>query len=686
MIQPWYNEFEDIICNYRFISLNEQILPWKLEENGPSHDKPVAGGYCGTISMEWLAATPVLIGKGDDFVNPKRLRDDDPNSPFILPGKTLRGMIRAVMRIGTWSALGPINDKTAHWRNPEYQQHKYSNDLKSAWLSFEPENNRWRLTLCRSEKLTSRELGGSGDLGYNDGDNSDHKNLAWIHADANRKLMANPVAANGTRFGNAGGFVNQHLVLSGAFGTRKNHQHVFYPLNDREKILAASQSVLLPKAFIKPFFDAHSAYSSRALRPDSNLAPWLEDYAVMINQREAIEKSSGLILNPEHRRIREWDTPPGIPVWCAFKDNRKAVAAIGMTQMMRVPADYSVRQVANRSQVPPSDQQGILLDWDRALFGYVDEDGDNSEAFRGRIKFGFASASSDAPVYPAGNQYIRITQMEPRLGYFPTYLHHVSGWGEDAARDWCDFGYDSKKSIINGRKRYPVKEFAYPFDNPVFRVTEGGNLTATQTALKFIDRGAIFSGSIKFHNLHRLELGALLWVLSLGDEGAFSPEGGKHHHSAGRLKAFWYGQLKPRNLRLRRLIKLPSEEAPTRQVLDDGEFSQQDCQDCIANFKAHMGEAMIGAYLDGDTQNLSREEHITCFDNAVRNLLLFTNSKAEKGVGGLKEPSLKRNFRPFNDYSEFRTRKAKGYPRWPDSGQNALHFGVEPDIDEPGQI
>lgn len=80
-------------------------------------DRPKEDGCCASITLEWTAETPLLIGEAavesnetqdGTLVTPFRLRDDEPDS-YIIPGATLRGAIRSVAEIAAGAMLTQVN-------------------------------------------------------------------------------------------------------------------------------------------------------------------------------------------------------------------------------------------------------------------------------------------------------------------------------------------------------------------------------------------------------------------------------------------------------------------------------------------------------------------------------------------------------------------------------------------------
>jgi CRISPR-associated protein (TIGR03986 family) len=125
----WYQD-AGMGAEYRFVPLAKKVepSPVQLGGNGLSHSKPVPGGFSGQLKLDLIAETPVLFGKarkigGKDIVAPARLHEGE-DAPYVMPPNAVRGMLRSLYRIATFSAFNPINrDHVFASRTPEYLEY-----------------------------------------------------------------------------------------------------------------------------------------------------------------------------------------------------------------------------------------------------------------------------------------------------------------------------------------------------------------------------------------------------------------------------------------------------------------------------------------------------------------------------------------------------------------------------------
>lgn len=68
---------------------------------------PIPEGMCGWLDVSWCVETPILIGNGADPVSPQML-----HGVPVLPGATIRGMLRGIVETITQAQFGRLDAKT----------------------------------------------------------------------------------------------------------------------------------------------------------------------------------------------------------------------------------------------------------------------------------------------------------------------------------------------------------------------------------------------------------------------------------------------------------------------------------------------------------------------------------------------------------------------------------------------
>lgn len=642
MTESWHKLFSSITNNARFVPLARAVTPAPAQLHvaegdtaAPlSHDVPIEGALSGVIEMTWQARTPVLFGtqrvvrSGDRvcrLTEPQRLHSGA-DAPYVIPGRALRGMIRQVLRIATHAKLGPIDPVRPVRRDPDYQKQRLGGaemrPPSAGWLVVTQEG-RWELHPVTPQpiahgdpRIRALDLGGR---------------FPKTLKEAHRRLAQTPAFLQ--NIGNA------HLILSGKMPRKRAEQLFPKPGNDQAIPLTAEDMEALLRAYGK--LDARGL-----IVPDSNLAIWANEYLAILDGQKAqtLRETFHLPANHTCSRVRP-DRVPGIPVYFYRVEGR---LVLGMTQIMRFPAEYSVGEVAERSQTSFEGKR----DWSEAILGYAEED----EGLRGRVAFGFARTDS-TKLFPASpDQYLKLIQLAPKPGFGPFYLRHggaVNG----------PVHYDADTTLLAGRKRYGVwttqqiKDAKQTFEDLPNAEPSTDDPLSVESYLKFVDSGAEFGGTIRFHNMLPMELGALLWALSLGDAHAFhgSEHRPTHCHVGGRARGHCFGNLAPLNIRLVGLRET------CRIGVMDRAVAEPDWRAYVLAFGKIVHKAETLEALNSQ-RHLARLRHLSNLARVDQRLWFGTE---------VAEPE------PFDDYKRLR-RYSLRVQGDPDFTGNILDYGCDP--------
>lgn len=581
--EKFHEIFADITNNYRFIPFDREpaaaavIVPDAANTAGQqdmrpelSHAMPLANGYSGRIALHWVARTPVLFG-GDQvhgLTMPQKLHGGE-NAPYCIPGSAQRGLIRRVLRIATKGKAQPVDDARPALRDPLYQKRRVHDAMgvmhppEGGWLTFDEAGQGWTIRPCTTRKIGHTDIVLEG-LEIQSLRAANAKDLAHLHGLLNKQICDAVFKSH-----------NGILVLTGAMPGQKEHEHVFAPPVDGGGQIAVSAESFL--AFRQAYGARLEKKKKALLVPDSNLKHWLGHFLHRAELPGSWRKALATQFDvnwpnrgktcPEQVRP---DNPPGIPIWF-YREDASRPLVIGMTQIMRFPALYTVQELQDRTQP----DNGIGRDWSEAMLGYVD----GNSSLRGRIDFAFAKALGSPQQFPAGDACLKLTQMGPRVGHFPTYLRR-SGDGPNPAT-WEPATYDSATALLAGRKVYPAWNFNLPLREEWIQKAErlpvGAHQGGTDSYVRFLRSGTVFQSRVDVHNLTLAELGALLWVLSLGDGhafDAFDPQAqhvapfnrlSPHCHVAGRARSFGFGNLIPAGISLDGIAAHQGDAAPDWQ-------------------------------------------------------------------------------------------------------------------------
>lgn len=519
---------------FRFVALNDRVVRAGDDEATPLN-VPKPHGWCGSITVDWVAETPLLVGeydKGSDaVVGPMHLGDGQ----WTIPGSSLRGMLRSVLEN---IALGRLSRFNGHHRyglrnfdHPGYTLGKVGN-IQAGWLYKLPEKTpdggeRYRIVPCQWKKL---EIGGLAPLSrgkkWAERELGDKYGLAAMrHGDIYDFVSVQAFSRSGdadTWIRDSRGPEHGVLVFSGKAPSadRKKVEYVFHGTGGPEFELTADAFDL--------FRRLNSVPGKNRLEPDGSWA----------------------LLKPTV------DAGKRIPVFYVGTPNGPDFA-FGLTRLFKVPHRYSVAEVAGRTpghhKPRVRRQDGAFLvddaDFVENLFGYVLEedgfdfagDGDRPKAAarKGRVAFSFAQFTS--PVRRDAEE-VSTVMMAPRASFAPFYL-------QGRVKDYSD-----PDVRLAGRKRY-LPRYADPANarqdiyTRLRRQTEGVEENGKiQTKLHFLipEQGTEirFTSTIRLHNLTTAEIGGMLWALTHGGQSATC------RHLLGRAKPFGAGQVRVDGLRM----------------------------------------------------------------------------------------------------------------------------------------
>ncbi len=228
--------------------------------------------------------------------------------------------------------------------------------------------------------------------------------------------------------------------------------------------------------------------------------------------------------------------------------------------MFKIAADKSIRDMIQNAN--PRHLEEEIIDLPTRIFGKVakvDEAGDTT-GFRTRVSFGWAELQNNSHK----TLECHVIAARPKPGFVPSYVRQkdfadASGtklleWNltnknganlldkdgnpkKEKAQYRSYMDWNEQKEQIRGWKRYPVRatdempsEGSGDSSSVLCPIRGNPNGTGGYEELSF-------KGRIRYHNLHEIELGALIWALSWNNNEAL-------RHSLGMGKPFGWGQVK----------------------------------------------------------------------------------------------------------------------------------------------
>ncbi|SDF10108.1 TIGR03986 family type III CRISPR-associated RAMP protein [Rhodospira trueperi] len=557
----------EIGAPFRFVTLNDIVAP--RDTDAGALDKPIPGGVSACIEVQWIAETPLLIGvkNAQGVTEPMTL---GPDGPPVIPGASLRGMIRAATEIVALARLGSANLHHKYglrdFEHPSYGQDLPVSDVdqvKAGWLTLQwdddvarktPENARWEIASLDHgwSHLPVDDLKSFVGSAFSNREGWIQKSLeskygllGMTHSQGRDTLFTfdKTVAVSqprkeetgNRRMVHPGGPVQGVIVCSDKLPGRGGNKKVEYVFHG-----SPEPGVVLTPEIVDTFLRLSCKPSRNKPEPDGSFKKLLPT------------------LMSGHR----------VPVFFVGDLNRQDDGFFfGLTRLFKVPHCNSVGDILARQKAHTEGrvekQDGTVVaynaDFVEHLFGYVVEREDlgldetdridpNLAGRKGRVAFSFATLEPEQSHRLSDE--VTAAMMAPRASFAPFYLR---GQGE------IDYSFPDDVRLA-GRKRYLPRfpdghthEAMAAIQDMAHRQREqmaGVRSTEIFSKMRFLLPGPgqtdlRFRSRIRMHNVTAAELGAVLFALTHGGDRSKPCR-----HMLGHARPFGAGQIRVGRVRL----------------------------------------------------------------------------------------------------------------------------------------
>lgn len=462
-----------------------------------SHDHPFAEGISGVIDYELTNATPLLVG-----ANSQRLQGQpaliswakDPDGNPIIPGSSLKGLLRNLLEIATFSKFDRVDNHHFAYRDISTGKTRYSEQVldsqtQAAWLSFDDNQGSWQLRYCQHTVLFSDDFNRfSGCKIINSASQTAvDKFELW-------PLSKTPISfslSDRTMRGTKGQDVTVICALDLGKGELQGHP-VFTGFRPGKKEYSDNRL-----NFNYLFYAADAASEAKAI-PASNVAKMFAAHGEELVQ---------------HLKTRGHPSL-GIPVFIKIKTGK--TLGMGFAKMPKILYDLSIYDVAEQQQKALNSQS--VFDFTDLVFGTLAESG---FSLKSRVMFADAHLQGASKLHKSSP----VVLGQPKASYLNAYLEQPST--ADIVRG--DLSQYESTSKLSGWKRYPIQQkFNAHLPHDL------ANKPNVQSQLELMEAGNTFKGKLVFHNLQPIELGALLWAFNPNDNDEF-------YHGLGHGKSLGAG-------------------------------------------------------------------------------------------------------------------------------------------------
>lgn len=451
---------------YNFVPLNMSVVP---ADPLPTHDMFYPDRFTGYIDCEITTLTPLYIRDGltiEEYLHQSKLQEKgkkwdksdffSPADKIRIPGSSIRGMVRNLVEIVSWSKFGFFEDKNLYYRsfadvsslrdeykkfmNPTDQSGGSTYKMSAGYLVQEG----YRHYIYPAEKLEGKQFA-----------NIPIKDV---------KIILNSMRKKYDYFKFYKTDDGAYLVVSGYMNNKENDWIIFQ--RDSSK-----NGLKIPEIDVKNY-DMDETRESKV--PD-------------------------LI-----KLCKKYPEVPCFYIEWEDADKNKRIS-FGHTPLFRIAYTKSIKD--HLPQVHHSD----IIDFAHAIFGNTSEK--NEDSFSGRVFFEDAQLIDPDPI-----SYEKIPKI--LLGPKPTTFQHYL---EQETTNKDKLKHYNSETWIRGNKSYWHKSGNnWEKDDQ----SEGKFNRNIETKIKPVN-DTNFNCRIRYENLSRNELGALLFALKL-------PEGCAHKLGMGK--------------------------------------------------------------------------------------------------------------------------------------------------------
>ena len=501
----------EITVPYAFVPLSKWVyIPeWSYRV---SHDIPLEESLSGAIDLRLKNSTELCVGGSGNKSDKSNTVNwaTTPDGKLIIPGSSIKGMLRNIIEIAGFGKFsGFVNRKTSFRElktNTRYME-RYGNYAQEAAF-LDRDEQGWFIRTCKCARIYNSEI---NEKLFN-----------------KREVIKNYDPKRGKNVSRTqGGSVPQQTAIEKYDLAMKNGQqdildHLFSAKIEDMNV----QTGIKKKATLTADGKETGYIVFCNLRIVADLKnPEKYDYSYFyydVKQEKIRIKKDEIIRNFQSSQEPELikflfsrhNKELGIPVW--VMKTGKEIKELGICRMPRLMNTYSVDDLAKKQQ--GNFQKEHLFDLAEILFGTIY----NGQEINVNMSLKSRICCSDFISEKSENTVSRKMCLQgPKISFNNAYLTN---------------GTYSDDTNLSGWKRYKILNQLY--------IPESDVIDSQKSNVHFANPGTKFNGTIVFHNLSRIELGALLWCINfMQQEGCF--------HSLGHGKPYGAGAVLFDNIKLR---------------------------------------------------------------------------------------------------------------------------------------
>jgi CRISPR-associated protein (TIGR03986 family) len=489
-----------ITAPYNFVPLNKEVF-YPSWSDDVSHDIPFEDGESGEIDITITAKSPIFIRDHE-----KKEEFCQHNGEYYIPSTSVKGMVRNVVEIMSFSKMRDENfdDNTYAVRDLSESTNFYMTEMKKptfgGWLK--KVDGQYLIEDCGEVgRIRQEEIDKALNIKfaqYFKGNTFDAKNQQHKSSEYKYKKI-------GKEF--------KTITISEPFKSKTNAKYdnrVFYNYDENGK----NQATLVLTGQPTPRQDSGQKGDGKgyeflffASKGDLKVSETaIENFKFAYFDKRTTEPKESPDWTFWKARLEKGEK---IPVF--FQKDNTGIKHFGLSYLYKLPYSHSIKK-----GIPNNHFENEGLDLAQTIFGYISKN--NKEALKGRVQFSHFKAIANITPLHSRKEILGT----PRASYYPIYVKQTDG---KLFTTFMDTHFE-----IAGRKRYPIHN-----SNQTTRTTDTGNDNVSTTFTPLKD-GVVFKGKLRYHNLKRCEIGALLSALTFHN----TP---KTFHNIGMAKSLGYGKI-----------------------------------------------------------------------------------------------------------------------------------------------
>lgn len=499
---------------FNFVPLSDQVV-FPHWADYISHDIPFEDEESGELVVEITARSPIAVLSAQSAADPEVRETMSFNNQAFIPGSSIKGMIRSALEVMTFSKIGNkvSDDKYAvrDLRNRNlYLGHFSAQNIRCGWLRKSGESyvieDRGLPGRISHEDLNALGLNFHQFYQGNDSRNR-YRGNNDLHKSAKHKYDL----ANGVEL------VHSFVETAKPQPIRDVDNRDCYRLDNTNTPNAKRGEIIFTG-------QPGVRNAERGTGHHLEFIFFEQDYSQALNVEDRViqDFKFAYFEHDKNRWSVDWAHWRGvlsagnrIPVFFQVNNNG-AVKHLGLSYLYKLPYRHSVRETAEKTSADHLDEK---LDFSESIFGTVSD----ITFLKGRVHVGPA-VSQNAQRDPVTRELVLSS---PKASYYPIYIRQQKN---GAYKTFMDGDAE-----LAGWKRYPVR--AANTIHPDYEQQLGNDQHRISSKFKRLESGAVFTTKIRYHNLRKEELGALISAVTFHGTAHVDS-----YHSLGIAKAYGYGK------------------------------------------------------------------------------------------------------------------------------------------------